>query len=688
MKIPLEWLKEFVNIRLSPAELADRLTMAGLEVKAVEETASGVVFEAEITPNRPDWLSIYGVAREVAAVTRQKLRENGKWKMENRKNPFSNCKVLIHDAKACPRYIGRVIEGVNVSSSPEEMVKRLSAMGTRSINNVVDITNYVLFELGQPLHAFDLDKLQGSTIHIRFAKAGEEIITIDGITRKLTPQDLVIADEIRPVAIAGVMGGKETEVTESTRNTFLESACFDPMLVRRTARRLGLASESSYRFERGIPLESVLLGSDRAVEFLARLAGAQKIGPRVDAGKKTSQERKIVLNVHRVQHLLGGGITQKQVQNCLSGLGFSISKKGQKARGRKQELGVAVPGFRKDIKEEIDLAEEVARVHGYDKIPSQLPAMRETTIGPSPLLEFQRDLRRRLAGLGYDEARTHSLTSHTALKTFGQAGRSDLGKIQNPLSEEQEWMRPTLVIGLTQAAQRNFFHQRSGVRLFELSHTYSLSKGHPRESLKLGFLLGGDQPRHWQNKEEEYQWGDLKGAIEAILSGLKFQGIQWERASLPWAIEESAAEVYHQGEILGIAAQIAPKLLSTLDIEKPVFVAELEVEKLFKHAGKETARYRPLPKFPSVRRDIALELKEAVPAAQVMAVIREKGKELLESIQLFDYYQGKQIFSGNKSLAFSLEYRAPDRTLTDEEINHVHQQVAQGLMERLGAKVR
>ncbi len=662
--------------------------MVGLEVKAIEESAAGVVFEVEITPNRPDWLSIFGVAREVAAVTGQKLKESGKWKVESgeKTNPLSRRAILIHDPKACPRYIGRVIEGVHVVSSPEAMVKRLASVGTRSINNVVDITNYVLFELGQPLHAFDLGKLRGDAIHIRFAREGEQIVTIDGVTRKLTHKDLVIADNSGPVALAGVMGGKETEVTETTRNIFLESACFDPMLVRRTARRLGLASESSYRFERGIPLESALLGSDRAVEFLVRIAGAQKIGPHVDAGKKTSQKRKVILDVNRVQQLLGDAVDQKQIRQYLAGLGFELSA----SRSTKYDVRctITVPWFRRDIKEEVDLVEEIARIHGYERIPSRLPAIRETTLVSSPLLGLQHCLRQELTELGYEETRQYSLAGQNLLKIFGQAGRPGLVKIQNPMSEEQEWMRPTLVMGLVQSAQKNFFRQQNGVRLFELSNIYTLSKGEPKESLKLALLLGGNRPRHWQEKEKEYQWWDLKGTIEAVLANLKLSGLKWERASLVWAVEESAAEIHHEGETLGILAQVSPVVLSQLDIEKPVFAAELDVEFLLRHSRQSSIRYHSLPKFPSVRRDIALELKESVAAAQVIALIKEKGGTLLEKVQIFDYYQGKQIFSGNKSLAFSLEYRAPDRTLTDEEVNHLHQQVAQGLIERLGAKVR
>jgi phenylalanyl-tRNA synthetase beta chain len=713
MKIPLEWLKEFVPIRLSPSELADRLTMAGLEVKAIEESAAGAVFDAEITPNRPDWLSIFGVAREVAAVMGGEFVQRTAYSVLRRRrirlwrkrsgirsthdairSTDRRMKISIHDPKACPRYIGRVIGGAHVASSPEAMVKRLAAVGTRSINNIVDITNYVLFELGQPLHAFDLDKLQGDTIHVRFAKDGEEIITIDGVTRKLTRHDLVIADDAKAVALAGVMGGEETEVTETTRNIFLESACFDPMLVRRTARRLGLASESSYRFERGIPLESALLGSNRAVEFLVRIAGAQKIGPRVDAGKKTSQKRKVVLDVSRVQQLLGNSVDSKQIRGYLVGLGFELSgiratshvSPFDRAQGRR--VTVSVPWFRRDIKEEVDLVEEIARIHGYDKISPQFPAIRETTVGRAPLVGFQQELRQQLTDLGYEEARTHSLISQGALKTLGQAGRPDLIRIKNPLSEDQEWMRPTLVVGLVQAARRNFFHQQGGVRLFELSNVYTLTKAQPKESLKLGILLGGNQPRHWQGKEKKYQWWDIKGTIEAVLRNLKLSGLKWERASLAWGVEESAAEIHHEGETLGILAQVNPKVLSQIDIERLVFAAELDVELLLRHSRRSSIRYHSLPKFPSVRRDIALELKESIAAAQVIALIKEKGGVLLEKVQIFDYYQGKQIFSGNKSLAFSLEYRSSDRTLTDQEVNQLHQKIAQELITQLGVKVR
>jgi phenylalanyl-tRNA synthetase beta chain len=349
---------------------------------------------------------------------------------------------------------------------------------------------------------------------------------------------------------------------------------------------------------------------------------------------------------------------------------------------------VTVPWFRRDIKEEVDLIEEVARIHGYDRIPSQLPHRIETTLQASPLLELQHRLRQQLVGLGYEEARYYSLLSQNLLKVFAQASRPDLVKIQNPMSEEQGWMRPALVMGLAQAAQRNFFRQKSGVRLFELSNVYTLSKGQPRESLKLGLLIGGNQPRHWQEKEKEYQWWDLKGTLEAILAHLKISGLKWERSSLVWAVEESAAEIHHEGETLGILAQVSPIVLSQLDIEKPVFAAELDVELLLKHSRRSLIRYHSLPKFPSVRRDIALELKESIAAAQVIALIKEKGGALLEKVQIFDYYQGKQIFSGNKSLAFSLEYRAPSRTLTDAEVNQLHQQIAQELVTQLGVKIR
>ena len=683
MKITYNWLKDFVEIKIPPRELADKLTMAGLEVISFEEEEGDFVFEIEITPNRPDWLSVLGVAREIAAITKSKVKSQSgakrslpEWEKSKVRSAAvkGNLEIEIEDKKDCPLYTARIIKNVLVGPSPEWLRKRLELVGCRSVNNIVDITNYVLFELGEPLHAFDLDKLSPEKIIVRRAKPGEKILTLDEEERSLNNNVLVIASKDKVVAIAGLMGGKVTEVSLSTRNILLEAAVFDSTLVRRSRQALGLQSEASYRFERGVDLEMVNRASSRAEELIRKYCASAEASVTLKGSIKLKEIR-IDLDVINAGKFLGVNIAPSTIKQILSGLGFKVK---QKSKG---VFNVTPPSFRQDVKTEVDLIEEVARVFGYDRIPVSLPAVR-----PELAMRKSRDLvsviKDVLVGLGVTEVVTYSLTDKAGLNSLGLELARPI-EIMNPLSQDQEVLRPTLLLGLGRAVAFNINQKQEYVSIFEIANIF-LGTAKPEEELTLGLALSGANSFFLEQGlvREEVGLLNLKGILEAIFLKLGISSYEFNNRS-PFS-----AEVSIQQERVGLISRLSPQALAKLGIKnREVFMLEVSLEKILSFARLDK-KFTPLPRYPGITRDISFVLKDELSVQDILAALNGIGKPLLSDIRVTDYYKGKQIPPGHRGLTLSCRYSSNERTLTEEEMQPVHDALCTALTRQFGVQIR
>ncbi|OGX05737.1 MAG: phenylalanine--tRNA ligase subunit beta, partial [Omnitrophica WOR_2 bacterium GWA2_47_8] len=481
MKLSYNWLKDYVAVKLPPEKLAHRLTMAGLEVEKIESVNGDSVFELEVTPNRPDCLNVLGLAREVSAILDASLKAP---KVEKLRIPSQKIDISVEDKKDCGRYIGTLISDVKVASSARWLEEKLQSIGTRGINNVVDITNFCLMELGQPLHAFDHDKLKGGAIIVRRARSGETIVTIDGVERKLDPSILVIADAQRPVAIAGIMGGRDTEVSERTKNILLESAYFDQVLIRRASRKLGLSSDSSYRFERGVAMQTVETASTRAAELIKKEAGG-KVSAQQDVFSKTQKKAApaIALSLREINDRLGSNLSLAKCKAILNRLGFSVSSSG------KDKLRLTAPAFRNDIKENVDIVEEVARIIGYDNLPLSIPRIQVENITIKSNQTHEKKIRGILTALGFDEIITYSMVNQSMLDKTA-LGHLKGVRVQNPLSQDQEMLRPAVLPSLLSIVLLNLNRGQKDLRLFEIGKVYSCEA----EKKMINIVASGSKP--------------------------------------------------------------------------------------------------------------------------------------------------------------------------------------------------
>lgn len=712
MKILYSWLKEFLEISLPPEALAQRLTLSGAEVTALERLEGDWLFELEITPNRPDLLSHLGLAREVAAILGRNFHvplwmkrellplrttEGSLFRLpEVVRPPLAAAKnegsfpITLEDSQECRRYVGIVIEGVQVRSSPEGIIQRLTRLGIRPVNNVVDVTNLCLLELGQPLHAFDLDHLQGPSIRVRRAVKGENLVTIDGETLQLTPELLVIADHKRPVALAGVMGGRDTEIRPTTRRVLLESAWFSPARIRKAVRDTRLSSESSYRFERGVDLEMVGLAALRAARLISKLAsGTVTAGP-MDVGEKAPLRRQIALSPRRAQAVLGMRIYPAQQKRFLERLGCEVS-------GSVKKWHVAPPSFRTDLKIAEDLYEELARLWGYDRCPATLaPVARKEAASwqrlEDPWVLRQTKIRQCLAACGLQEIVTHSLVNpqdHGRLGTFKSPC-----SLKNPLSLEYSVLRGTLLIGALQTVARNLNHKTAeSFQLFELGCVYGEEEiqGHPPiERRTLSLLVAGTPSLQWGSSNKPLGPLYLKGIIHRLW---EFLGVNLEEIVKPdhdgYSHLVGPALAFRSQKEVGAIGMVDPKILSAYEIPEGLSVAyaELDVEFLA-DASQRSLQIQPLSKIAPVARDLAIVVDGSSPHESILQCIKEAGKPLLTEASLFDLYRGAQVPAGKKSLAFRLSYSAGDRTLTDEEVASAHQKIVDSLKRSFRAILR
>lgn len=678
MKVTYNWLKDFVNIKIAPEILADKLTMAGLEVTALEKKGGDFVFEIEITSNRPDWLSVMGIAREVAAITGQKLQSAPKIKSQISVNDKTcGLKICIENKKDCPLYTAKIIKGVKVGPSPAWLRDRLELIGCRSVNNIVDITNYILFETGEPLHAFDLDKLSQGEVIIRRAKDNEKIVTIDGGQKTLNKDILVIADKEKPVAVAGVMGGKDTEVTEATVNILLEAAAFNQIVVRQGRRSLGLQSESAYRFERGIDLEIVESVSRRALKLIQELAGGSCVMAK-SSGFAPKKHKSVALDAQAAQKILGVDIPASKIKIILERLGFKVKVKA------KNKFSVEVPGHRLDINSDIDLIEEIARIFGYENIAKSLPAVK-----PQVDISESQDkislVKNILVGLGLNEVITYSLIDRESSKIFTQPGGASLVEILNPLSKEQEVLRPSLASGLARCVAHNLNQKQDYINVFEIAKAFSGVHPSPKEEPVLGLALSGakslllEQGRIEDNASPLH----LKGILEVLFERMGIKEYSFTVGQAPFTFSINIKQ-----EKIGALGKLDKDALDKFGIKnRDVFIAELYLEKVFASAQLDK-KFIPPPRYPGINRDVSFVLKEDISIKEILDSIKEKGGQLLRDVNVVDYYKGQQIPSGYRGLTISCFYCSDERTLTETEISPAHNLVCGLLTERFGAKMR
>ena len=699
MDISYEWLGELVETGLTPQELADRLTMAGLAVDAVKEEDGDSVLEIDLTSNRPDCLSHLGVAREAAALTGShvKLPDLTAKNVGGRADEFTS--VGIEDADLCPRYAARVVRGVKIGSSPEWLVRRLKAIGQRSINNVADITNFVMHEVGQPLHAFDLAKLAERRIVVRRARAGEKLKTLDGVERELDAEMLVIADAERAVAVAGVMGGEETEISASTTDVLIESAYFAPQSVRRTSKALGLQTEASYRFERGVDYEGVRRAQDRCVALIGELAGGVATEDAVDAYPKRIEPPSVTLRPRRVKGLTALDVPVEECVRILTALGFERQDSAPADDGE-ECLTFLVPTWRTDVKIEEDLVEEVARVHGYEKIGEALP--------PSPVTgEYLAGDRRRraarqvLTAAGFDEAVSFSFIDESnALDESGasrfepSAGlRASAGAfvhLSNPIIEGARLMRPSLLPGLLEATRHNFNHGTRDVRLFETGRVFAAGggeEGRPTEVESLALILTGEALEEGRAAGRAADFFDLKGALEAASDAMRVGGLSFSPGSARHLREGQAARVELSGVEVGSIGRLSEEAAARYKFRQPVYVAEVSLTALLT-SGERPARYTPLPRYPGVARDVSLVAERRITFGELRGAVLALGLSECRDVMLVDVYEGANLPEGKRSLTLRVEYRADDRTLRDEEVDAMHARIVAALESGFGAQLR
>lgn len=674
---------ESAGIMVLPADIAPLGTPV-FSALGLKDT----LFEIGLTPNRADCLSMVGIAREVAAKLGLQVRFPLSAIMEGSGKVESLIGVTVEDAEYCPRYAARYISGCVIAPSPQWLVKRLNAIGIRSINNVVDITNLVMMELGQPLHAFDCDRLADKRIVVRRAGEGEQFTSLDGQQRILTAADLVICDAERPVALAGVMGGQNSEIEESTTSILLESACFLPATVRKTSKRLGLHTESSHRFERGIDIGGVTRALDRAAALIVELAGGSMAQGCLDVYPGKNMPSAIRFRPERANSLIGIALPQEEIVDILRRLECQISELSEGA------VAVTPPSYRIDLEREIDLIEEVARMNGFDRIPATMPIAQVVSDRPTRHQQLEKRVRDILVNQGMNEIINFSFTAPDAAckLMLGQDDPRRISiKLSNPLVDEQSVMRTTLLPGLLETVARNMNFRSLDLKLFEMRRVYLPINGDPMPHepiFVVGALTGSRYGECWNRTNDPVDFYDAKGIVESLLEMLKIGGVLWASDTPePFFHPGKSATIFSGRERLGSVGEIHPTVQENFGLDKPVFCFELDFEKLVKLSRTKQTITTP-SRFPDSTRDIAMLIPDGLLYEQIKRCVTGVNAKEIENIQIFDVYRGQGIPEGHKSIAIRVRYRSYERTLTDDEINTLHKKVTDGLVNKLQVTLR
>ena len=685
MFISYHWLRELTGTKLSPEEIRERLTNVGLAVDAVEARGDDFVIDVEVPSNRGDCLSHMGIARELAVIEKSQV-SSLKFQVSNTEGKTSELtSVEILDPDLCPRYAARIVRGAKIGPSPEWLTKKLEAIGQRSINNVADITNYVLHELGQPLHAFDLAKLKDHRIVVRRARRGETIKTLDGVDRKLDEQMLVIADAQSAVAVAGVMGGAETEISNPTTDILIESAYFNPASVRRTAKLLGLNTEASHRFERGIDPEGVIRAQERCVALICELAAGTATEDALDVYPQPFKARDVTLRPTRVEAITSLKVTSEDMLRILTALGFVLKERDG------ETLRFIVPSWRHDVSIEEDLVEEVARHTGYDQIQTALPSA--TSAGEYHATEMRkRALRRSLSGRGYDEAIGFSFIERTdefeLLPSLGRAAESVV--LTNPIIEEASQMRQTLLPGLLKSVQHNINHGNRNVCLFELGRVFAALQQEQlpveREAAALvatGGLVLADRAQ----PKRELDFYDLKGALEAGIEAMNLPPLNFEASELKHLRPGQCAVIRSGDNPVGSIGRLSASVGNQYTFRQPVFVAEIDLTALLQ-SPELPVLYSPLPRFPSIVRDVSLLVARTLTTTELIRTVSEQQPRHFVKAEFVGTYEGEGIPDDKRSVTVRIEYRADDRTLRDEDVDEIHWPIVKTLKQKFDAEVR
>ena len=692
MRLLISWVRDFVDIKASPQEIAETLALRGFEVASIEEAGEpgdndGVV-DFEVTANRPDCLSVLGFAREIATtyglpIQLPSTEPDAPVALASIPTGESDrLKVTLEDAILCPRYAAGVAE-MTAAITPAWMSGRLEAAGIRPISPFVDITNYVLIELGHPMHAFDLAMLAGAELRIRTARPGEVITTLDGIERTLDPEMLVIADGRRAQAIGGVMGGAASEVTGPTRTIALESACFKPASVRRTSKRLGLKTEASSRFERGADINAPVLALQRALALMQRIGAGRVIGPLIDRYPVPRGPLRLRLRRARLASLLGLSVPDGEVARILAALGLTVSTVPD-------GWDVLVPTFRVDLAREVDLIEEVGRHFGFDRLEPTFPAM--TAPAPAEDWRILRDrlVRRTLTANGLTEAVTFGFIEAEAARTFVSEGAAALVGIANPLSATFDTLRPSLVPGLVDAVSHNRRHGRRDVRLFEIGARFTATEGETR-AVGLAWT-GAAAGEHWSSPPREIDFFDAKGVVEELCVQLG-ASTRFEPVTVPFLVAGQAARIVAADRPVGLVGLVAPAVVESRGAPRQdrVFVAELDLDRLGDRRAHRDARVRPLPRYPAVVRDLSIVVPDALPAEIIRGTIQSAAAAApapLVADTFFDRYTGKSVPDDSVSLSVRLTFQASDRTLTDADVQQSFDRILAALVREHGVVQR
>jgi phenylalanyl-tRNA synthetase beta chain len=698
MKALYSWLRDFVAVSASPEELASRLALSGTNIGGIENGPHGVVIDAEVTSNRPDCLGHYGLAREVGAIYKLPLKQVSPKPSESAAKTAEAIKVEIRSPELCGRFTARVIRSVKIQPSPAWLKNRLEACGVASINNVVDISNYVMLELGHALHAFDYDKIRDHAIVVRGASPrassapGEKIKTLDGVERQLDPRTCVICDGdgSRIVGIGGIMGGAETEISFSTKNVLIECAWFDPIAIRRATRALKLHTEASTRFARGADPEMAERASRRCAELILQLAGGELLAGVVDAYPGKHAPKKIQVTRAELLRVMGADVPDKEIESILGALGFAPVRVDQNRGATGSILAsweCTQPSWRAEVSREIDLIEEIVRIYGLDKFPPRLPASRQ---GAARLAHYEAEmrLRERLIGLGYREIVT---IPHVAEERDGlfRPAEATPARLANPLSEEAGVLRSTGTVTMAGALEWNLNHGQRNARLFEIGHHYRLNGSKPIETrvLTLG-ATGAVRDKNLYQPARDYSFADLKGDLDNF--GALAGGLRWEETATEYLNPSRRGALFLKAEPLGVAGQLSRRVAERLKFRQDVFLAEINLGPFYCafYGVKNSRRYQPVPRFPTVERDFSLVLSDGTHFADVVKAISFLNIPEIASIEAADLFRGKNIPAGKYSLLIKIALQPRAATLTDAQIGEISVRIVSALEKELGAQLR
>ena len=681
MEFSLKWLKRYVKTDLGHEKIAEIFTEQGLTVDSIIEKENDIIFDIDITTNRPDAMNYLGLAREIAASGYGEIVYPEVSVEENTSCKASDFVLVEIEDTRCKRYVARVVKGVKIGPSPDWMVELLESVGIRSINNVVDITNFVLWEMGHPLHAFDYRFIEGKKIIVRSAKEGEKFTTLDGVERVLNPSDLLIADAKRGIALAGIMGGENSEIREDTQDVVIESAYFDPATIRKTSKRLALHTDSSYRFERGADIEILKKAADRAAQLMVEYAGGTLCSETIDVYVEKFEPVKVRLHLEKVDKVLGKKIEPSFIKKTLRNLGFDLIDEGD------NYFDYSVPSYRVDVWREIDLIEEIARMYGYNRFDSTLPLIvtpGKTKTDRDRAIEI---INEELLKAGFFEAISYSFCSKKDNLVLNPAIK-DMVEISNPLSENMSVMRTTIFASLFYPFSKNVNYGNRNTRLYEIGKTYIKNEELAKEEhFVSAIVVSGEHGKYWDGTEQRIDFYRLKGIVEAIVERVKGKNPEFKEVDWPCFKNGHGAVILLNGKEIGAIGEFSESVLKHYEIDLPAAGFELSIDRIIEGGLKEF-KYNPFSLFPKVERDSAFIIDKTVKFSDIEKVVQSLNIPFLVDFSLFDRYEGKGIPQGKVSIALNFVFQAEDRTLNSEEVNQLHEKIIKEITEKFGAELR